>query len=193
MQNHGSKFFEKILFLKRFISAPSQVGSITPSSRYLMREMLSEVDWDTSHSIAELGAGTGVFTGKISEKMNDGHLMVFEIDDALRTMIKTPDGHKTKITLHSNAEDLPDVMRSFGFEQVDCILSSLPFTVLPAGVSDKILSGVAECLKPDGKFVAYQYSQIMRKEFERRFKHVKISFVLRNIPPAFVYVCKNPV
>ena len=186
------KMSEKFIFFKRFISAPSQIGSVTPSSKYLMHEMLNKISWSECESIVELGAGTGVFTGKIAEKMVSGRLFVFEIDEKLRGMIKANQKYnkKLEVSIHSNAEELPETIESFGLQKVDCILSSLPFTALPHKMTDNILNAVTKCLKPDGKFVAYQYSQIMKKEFEKRFEFVKISFVLRNIPPAFVYECK---
>ncbi|MCL1941073.1 MAG: methyltransferase domain-containing protein [Synergistaceae bacterium] len=185
---------EKFIFFKRFISAPSRIGSVTPSSKYLLREMLNKVDWNECKSIVELGAGTGVFTGKIAEKMKSGRLLVFEIDEKLRSMIKTHDRHgkKLKVTMHKNAEELSAIIESLGLQKVDCILSSLPFTALPREMTNNILNGITRCLKRDGKFVAYQYSHIMRKEFEKRFGSIRISFVLRNIPPAFVYECKLP-
>ncbi|MCL1940541.1 MAG: methyltransferase domain-containing protein, partial [Synergistaceae bacterium] len=185
---------EKFIFFKRFVSAPSRIGSITPSSKHLMREMLNKVDWNECESIVELGAGTGVFTGKIAEKMKSGRLLVFEIDEKLRSMIKTHDvaGKELKVTMHGNAEELPAIMESLGLQKVDCILSSLPFTALPREMTDNILNGITRCLKQGGKFVAYQYSHIMKKEFEKRFESIKISFVFRNIPPAFVYECKLP-
>ncbi|MCL2146607.1 MAG: methyltransferase domain-containing protein [Synergistaceae bacterium] len=188
------KMSEKLIFFKRFIHAPTQIGSVTPSSKYLMYEMLNKVSWNECKSIVELGAGTGVFTCKIAEKMISGRLIVFEIDEKFRSMIKVHDRINTKIiiSIHSNAEELSATIESFGLQQVDCILSSLPFTALPHKMTDNILNGIKMCLKPDGKFVAYQYSQIMKKEFEKRFESVKMSFVLRNIPPAFVYECKFP-
>jgi phospholipid N-methyltransferase len=160
-----------------------------------MHAMLSKVSWNECESVVELGAGTGVFTGKIAEKMLSGRLMVFEIDEKLRSMINTHGklDKKLKVSLHSNAEELSAIIESFGLQKVDCILSSLPFTALPQEMTDNILNGITKCLKPNGKFLAYQYSHIMRKEFEKRCGSVKISFVLRNIPPAFVFECKLPV
>ncbi|MCL2767671.1 MAG: methyltransferase domain-containing protein [Synergistaceae bacterium] len=188
------KVYEKFIFFKKFIYAPSKIGSVTPSSKYLMYAMLNKVSWNECDSIVELGAGTGVFTYKIAEKMKSGRLLVFEIDENFRSMIKTNGNFdkKLKVTLHSNAEDLSATIESLGLQKVDCILSSLPFTALPRKTADNILDGITKCLKSDGKFVAYQYSHAMRKEFEKRFGSIKISFVLRNIPPAFVYECILP-
>ena len=67
--------------------------------------------------------------------------------------------------------------------------SRLPFTVLPQEVSENILNAVQNALKPGGRFVAYQYSSIMKPKLAARFSDIRTKFVPINIPPAFVYDC----
>ena len=185
-----SRITEGMVFLRRFVGAPRQVGSVTPSSPYLTRAMMNKVDWDNTHSIAELGAGTGVFTRAIASRMRrNGNLMPFEIDPALKTLIEAE--HKG-LTVYGDACELPKIMQDRGIRQLDCVVSSLPFAVLPPRMTAAILDAVGKCLKSDGKMIAYQYSTHMKPYFEKRFESVKISFVLRNVPPAFVYECSNP-
>ena len=43
------------MFLKSFISSPIGVGSVMPSSRYLVNAMMAGIDWDQVTSVAELG------------------------------------------------------------------------------------------------------------------------------------------
>ena len=50
---------EKMLFIKKFVSEPRIIGSITPSSPQLVASMLCNVDWERVGAIAEFGAGTG--------------------------------------------------------------------------------------------------------------------------------------
>lgn len=52
---------------------------------------------------------------------------------------------------------------------------------------DQILSS----LKEDGLFIAFQYSKQMKKQLEQHFVIERICFVPRNLPPAFVYVCRK--
>ena len=52
-------------FLKSFWAEKKMVGSMTPSSRFLMDKMLKNIDFKKSKLIVELGPGTGVFTEKI--------------------------------------------------------------------------------------------------------------------------------
>ncbi|MBQ7262173.1 MAG: methyltransferase type 11 [Synergistaceae bacterium] len=183
---------ERATFLKRFLSAPRQIGSVTPSSRSLARAMLGSVDWTEARAVAELGAGTGVFTRHIAELARpDAKILVFEIDPALRAMIERDLPARAGMRVCGDARELLSIMREEGIERLDHVLSSLPFTVLPKGMGAAILDAVQDALAPDGRFVAYQYSQIMRGELERRFTDVTRKFVLFNVPPANVYTCRG--
>ncbi|MDR2179586.1 MAG: methyltransferase domain-containing protein [Synergistaceae bacterium] len=182
-----SRVNEGVVFLRRFVGAPRQVGSVMPSSPYLTRAMMDKIEWSQVQGIAELGAGTGVFTRAIVKKLKQGgHLLVFEIDPTLKAMIEA---EHPGIAVYGDARELPQIMRNRNIRQLDCVVSSLPFAVLPPRMTAAILDAIDKTLKPGGKLVAYQYSKHMRPYFEKRFARVKISFVLRNVPPAFVYEC----
>jgi phospholipid N-methyltransferase len=185
-----SRITESMIFLGRFFGAPRQVGSVMPSSPYLTKAMMSKIDWDGAQYVAELGAGTGVFTRSILRKLRkDGKILVFEIDPALKTLIET---ENPGFVVYGDARDLPGVMEEREVPFLDYVVSSLPFAVLPPRMTAAILDGVGKSLKPGGKLIAYQYSQQMKPYFEKRFESVRISFVLRNVPPAFVYECTKP-
>ena len=53
---------EKITFFKNFIKKPKQIGSITPSSNYLSKKMVEQIDFNNAETILELGPGTGCYT-----------------------------------------------------------------------------------------------------------------------------------
>jgi phospholipid N-methyltransferase len=187
---------ESAVFLRRFVKTPRQVGSVIPSSPYLTRAMMSKIKWDEARYVAELGAGTGVFTRAIVRNLEaeraegaeeaEGKVFVFEIDPALRAMIEK---EHPNLTVYGDARELRAIIEAQGVQELDYVVSSLPFAVLPPRVTAAILEAVDKCLKPGGKFIAYQYSKHMKPYFEKRFGSVKISFVLRNVPPAFVYEC----
>ena len=186
------KFKESMIFLKRFAGNPGRIGSVTPSSRFLTRAMLSKVDWKNAKAVAELGAGTGVFTREIVKRARpDAKIFVFEIDPDLQAMIKNENHEHKGLRICSDAQELNNIIKSEGIEFLDAVLSSLPFTVLPADMTKNILDAVQLSLKPDGNFVAYQYSSIMKKKLIERFAKISTSFVLFNIPPAFVYDCRG--
>ena len=181
---------ESMTFLKRFAKSPRRIGSVAPSSKFLTRAMLDQVDWENANYIAELGAGTGVFTREIVKLAKpDAKILVFEIDSALQKMIRDEHPQHKGLSIHSDAQELRKFMRENGIDKLDFVISSLPFTVLPPKMSVRILNAVLESLKPGGHFVAYQYSSLMKHVLKKKFSHIKTRFVAFNIPPAFVYNC----
>ena len=183
-------FKESMKFLERFAKSPRKIGSVTPSSKFLTKAMLEQVDWENANYIAELGAGTGVFTREIVKFAKpDAKILIFEIDPALQKMIKDEHTQHKGLSLHSDAQELSKCMEEKGIEKLDFVISSLPFTVLPPKISIRILNAAIESLKPNGHFVAYQYSSIMKHVLQKKFSHIKTRFVPLNIPPAFVYDC----
>ena len=186
----NSHFGQDMVFLRRFFGAPRQVGSVAPSSRFLARAMLDRVDWVNARSVAELGAGTGVFTREIVKRAHpEAKILVFEVDPALQDLIRAEHPDHPGLRLYGDAQELAAIMKKEGIENLDFVISSLPFTVLPQEVSENILNAVQDALKPGGRFVAYQYSSIMKAKLAARFSDIRTKFVPLNIPPAFVYDC----
>jgi phospholipid N-methyltransferase len=182
-------WYDRAFFLFKFLQSPRTVGSITPSSQFLAEKMLEPIDWSTTRSIVELGAGTGIFTRLLNKyKHPDCVGMVFEYDQALRTKLQHdyPDLH-----CFSNAKDIKDALNELNISEVDCIISGLPFNNFEQDLRDKILEGVLRSLKPGGLFITFQYSLQMKKQLATQFDKVNISFVPLNIPPAFVYTCRK--
>ena len=179
---------EKMLFIKKFVSEPRIIGSITPSSPQLVASMLCNVDWERVGAIAEFGAGTGGVTKAIiKNKRPQSRLFVFEIESDLRQKLSRDTG----LDIYDDAAKLPRVLEDERLKKVDPIVSGLPYAVLPQCVTASVLDGISRTLDDDGMFVAFQYSLHMKGAFERIFKEVRTRFVMMNIPPAFVYECRG--
>lgn len=177
-----------IIFMKKFLTSPRTIGSITPSSRFLANSMLKNVNWEKVRNIAELGAGTGVFTKEIMHRMHpESRFFVFEVENEMRRCLS----ERTGLDVYGSASLLPEVLSVNGLKTVDVIISGLPFAVLPKEVTRAVIDGVINSLDDDGVFVTFQYSLHMRETLEKLFRHVQIRFVSMNIPPAFVYECRN--
>ena len=59
------------------------VGSVVPSSKFLSRKMLDHLNFKQAKLVVELGPGTGVFTQRIIEKLDEeSKLLVIELNDA---------------------------------------------------------------------------------------------------------------
>lgn len=177
-----------MLFIKKFVTEPRTIGSVTPSSPQLVDSMLQNADWAKLGAVAELGAGTGVMTRAIIERKAKGcELLIFEIEEELRKNLED----ETGLEIYADARTLPEVMKTRGIEKAGLIVSSLPFTVLPRDVTKSVMEGVTRSLAPDGSFVAFQYSLHMKGTLEKLFDKVDVRFVMMNIPPAFVYECRG--
>jgi phospholipid N-methyltransferase len=176
------------VFIQKFLKSPMQTGSLFPSSAALARNIASQIDWAQTELAAELGAGTGAVTAELVRNLNpNASLHVFEKDSDMRRLlqIKFP-----KVLIH---EDAFQVTRSIegGKGRLDAVISCLPFMNFSKQDRMKAVDEVYSALRHGGKFVAFQYTLQMKKTLEGHFTRVKIFWVPKNFPPAFVYVCEK--
>lgn len=189
MNANETTTLQKMLFFYKFIRTPKAIGSVTPSSRHLANKMVAAVQWSDIHSVAELGVGTGVFTKAIHRSLqNETKVMLFERDSHLRNQLEQ---QYPGFTTHSDAKSIHAVVRQQGLEYVDCIISGLPFANFPQSVRDDLMEQIVKSLKPSGLFIAFQYTLQMKKQLKKHFDIEAIQFVMLNVPPAFVYVCRK--
>lgn len=180
---------ERLIFLRKFLHSPRSIGSITPSSRFLVRAIVKSIPWNHTQTIVELGSGTGVVTRAINSRKQDKcQLILFEQEAHLQNHISKLFPHAR---IGTNAMNLLDELQGFKVDQVDCIVSCLPFANISKIEQQQILNQVEECLSPNGTFIAYQYSLQLLPELQNRFSQVKIKFIPINLPPSFLYVCKK--
>ena len=61
-----------LLFCGKFLRHGTKIASLAPSSRWLSRVTVGNVDWSRARVIVELGAGTGPITRVIAQKAEPG-------------------------------------------------------------------------------------------------------------------------
>ncbi|MDQ0338928.1 phospholipid N-methyltransferase [Caldalkalibacillus uzonensis] len=181
---------DRKLFLQTFLHSPTQVGSVVPSSSFMVRKITDLVARSTPSTVVEFGAGTGVITRELNHycEENQATLMIFEKDDKLRDYLSEQFPH---LPIYSDALHLPKVLQKQGKKQVDCIVCGLPFTLFPQELRDQFFELIYSSLTDDGALVMYQFSWHMRKALKQKFGSVELNFIPLNIPPAFVYYCKK--
>lgn len=183
---------EKKNFRKQFWKEKKMVGSMTPSSRFLTRKMLENVDFRTSKVIIELGPGTGVFTHEIIAKMGkDTVLLVFEVNDLFHSILNKNINDSRVHLIHDSAEKIDEYLQKYGLEKADVVVSSLPLAVFPSTLRNNILSAAERALVSNGKYIQFQYSLQAKPLLKKLYKDVSISFTPLNFPPAFVYTCNK--
>jgi phospholipid N-methyltransferase len=185
---------ERLLFLKQFVTSPRYLGSITPSSTYLVRRLLGLADVATAREIVELGPGTGPFSAGLLKQMpRDGRLLCIERDPALAGHLQERFNDPRLTVVTGDAADLARHLAEQKMSpQVPIIVSGLPFTSLPEEVRARILDAITAALRPDGDFLLYQYSPAIRKRLRRHFGSVETVWELRNIPPGLCFRCRSP-
>ena len=114
---------DQMLFIKKFVTEPRTIGSVTPSSPQLVDSMLQNADWAKLGAVAELGAGTGVMTRAIIErKAKECELLVFEIEEELRKNLED----ETGLEIYADARTLPEVMKARGIEKAGSSFRACP-------------------------------------------------------------------
>ena len=167
-------------------------GTIIPSSRFLVKKMLHEIDFSKADVIVELGPGNGVITKNILKKLHATAILIcFEINENFHKTLSEIK-HSQLIVLKSSAENLEEELLKLGIHEVNYIVSSLPLTIIPEKITNVILSQSYQVLKPNGTFTQYQYSLSYFKKLKQFFRHsISLKFELLNFPPAFIYLCKK--
>jgi phospholipid N-methyltransferase len=184
---------KKKYFIKQFFKEKKMVGAVSPSSKFLMRKMLSNINFKKARLIIEFGPGTGVFTREIAQRMNpECKLIVFELHDAFFTKLSEEFQDNPSVLLRNeSAENISIALNEKNLNGIDVIISSLPLANFPRELIHSILSNGVSNLTKDGKFIQFQYSLSAKKHFQDHFNSVQINFTARNLPPAFIYTCSN--
>lgn len=182
---------KKAAFILNFFKSWREVGSITPSSSFLTKRILAEIDFKKSSTIVELGPGSGPFTKEIIKRMSpNSKLIMFETNtDFYKELIKVRD---PRVVIHN--ESALQMQNYLSGERVDYIVSGIPLSNLEVSHQKGLLRSIYSALLPKGRYLQFQYSLGAYKMIEGIFNDVSLRFVPLNIPPAFVYSCsKGPI
>jgi len=169
-----------MVFLHQFLKYPREVGTITQSSRALARKMAEEIDGSTT--VVEFGSGTGPVTEEILKRLpDDGRLICFEINPVFCKQLEKIDDPRLQV-INDDAGNCERYVDNF-----DCVVSGLPLALFPKSQKEKIL----DITSRGKRFIQLQYTPLLKKKMRSYFTEVKVKFVARNLPPAFVFVCEG--
>ncbi|MBV9109368.1 MAG: methyltransferase [Gemmatimonadetes bacterium] len=179
-----------LLFARNFFKHPRMLGSIIPSSRFLVRDLMRQVDWRHARVIVEYGPGVGNITAEVLKRMHrDAHLVVFETNDDFVDFLRRsiPDPRLTVV--HGSAADVARVLGDLGLDQADYVISGIPFSTMPEQVSTEIVRATRRSLRPGGRFLVYQFSRAVARFLKPEFENIREAFEPLNILPARLYIC----
>ncbi len=178
---------------KQWLRDPLRTASVMPSSRELAAAMLAELPANTRRVI-ELGGGTGALTrALLGYGIRADALLVLELNEELHAHLRAR-FPQVRVLL-GDAQQLPLMAAENGFlaqGPADAIVSGLGLLSMPRETQAAILEAAFSCLRADGHFVQFTYGPQppVADEVARNLglQVRRGTFVLRNVPPATVYV-----
>lgn len=179
-----------LLFGRNFLKHPRMLGSVIPSSRFLVRRLLEPVDWSRAGTVVEYGPGVGTFTAEILRRLRaDARLVAIETNaEFVRFLRRTIRDDRLHV-VHGSAADSRPILSGLGFARADYVISGLPYATMPAETRERILRATHEVLDPTGAFLLFQYSRMMLSSLQRVFARVHQGYEPRNLMPARIFCC----
>jgi phospholipid N-methyltransferase len=186
----GPRFREIGLFARNFVKHPIMLGSVVPSSRFLIERVLRPVEWPRTRVIVEYGPGVGTFTREILRRLHpEGTLLALETNPDFVAHLRGTIADTRLRIVHTSAAAVREELASLGLERADYVISGIPFSTLPAPVREDVLAATRAALTPSGRFLVYQFSSRVLADLRRVFGGVARGYEPRNVLPAHLFFC----
>ncbi len=186
-------------FFRQFIANPVTTGAIAPSSRYLARTIVEDLDLSTAESVLEFGPGTGVFTEFVLRELNPGaKFAAIELNPHFAEVFRRR--YPNVQLFQDSVANVRRICDRAGMKSVDCIVSGLPWATFPESLQLECLNEMTQILRPGGRFSTFTYVHSRALTASRKFASLlpdyftsvsKSPVVWWNLPPAFVYRCRR--
>ena len=187
-------------FLAAVLRNPAQVGAVMPTSDGMAELLTRIVPRTGTPVVVELGPGTGAVTGVIDDRLPAAarHIAI-ELDPEMASYLQRT--HPGLEVIEGNAVKLGALLAERDLGHADAVVSGLPWSLFDDDMQETILGQIAELVGPTGAFTTFAYrhglllpaARRFRRALRETFDEVLISAtVWRNVPPAFVYVCRRP-
>ncbi len=188
LERAPSKREQLLLFAKNFVKHPKMLGSVIPSSRFLIDKLLAPVDWNKARLFVEYGPGIGNISVEVLRRMHpEAKLVLFELNDDFAHFLRSTFRDPRLIVLHRSAADVGKVLAEQGLGAADYIISGIPFSTMPEPVRNEIADATHAALKPGGQFLVYQFSPKVRDFIAPHFRRIDRGMEWINIPPAQLF------
>ncbi len=188
LERQATRGADVLLFARNFFRHPRMLGSLVPSSRFLIRELLDPIRWERARVIVEYGPGVGGITAEILQRMRpDAELIAIETNSEFVSFLRSTLPDKRLHVVEGSAADVQSILRSLGHERASYVISGIPFSTLPRREREHILKQTRTVLETDGKLAVYQFSSRVLPDLERIFGYVERGFAPLNVLPAHLF------
>jgi phospholipid N-methyltransferase len=181
-----------LLFGRTFLRHPRMLGSVVPSSRFLISRILRQVDWARTRVVVEAGPGVGTVTTAILDRVGgDGSLVAFEMNRTFVAHLRSEIPDPRLRVLHRSAAEAEPALAELGIGAADLLVSGIPLSGLSRADRLDLLAGWRRVLRPGGVLVVYQFTRAALPDLKHVFGQVRQEFEPLNVLPARVFRCVN--
>lgn len=181
-----------LLFGRNFIKHPKMLGSLIPSSRFLVNKVLSEVDWARARVFMEYGPGVGTFTTEILRRMRpDAVLIVLETNADFVRFLRGKIHDDRLHVVHGSAAEADVALARLNLPHADYVISGIPYTTIPPEIRELILQKTHSILHPSGAFLVYQFTRTVLPYLQQVFDEIEQDFEPLNVMPARLFFCRH--
>jgi phospholipid N-methyltransferase len=180
----------RFLFALNFFKQPAMLGSLIPSSRFLVNDVLNQVDWDKARVIVEYGPGVGTITQEILKRMRpDAVLLALELNEDFVSFLQEEIMDARFHAVHASASDVRKVLAKLALPYADYIISGIPYSTMPHAVRREVMQESRQVLHPEGALLVYQFTNTVLPYLKSSFSSVRQGFQFLNILPARIFYC----
>jgi phospholipid N-methyltransferase len=178
------------LFARNFVKYPAMLGSVIPSSPFLVKNLMGRIDWGRARVLIEFGPGVGTITREVLKRMRpDAVLLVIELNQEFVQYLGTTISDPRLRVVHGSAAHVRRILSEHGLARADYIISSIPYSLLPESLRKEIVHESRHALKAQGSLLVFQYNRTLLPYLKSSFGSVKQNFQLFNILPALIFQC----
>ncbi|MBY5769672.1 phospholipid N-methyltransferase PmtA [Rhizobium leguminosarum] len=190
-ERFGKRFDDEIRFFRGMMQGPKTVGSIVPTSSITAKRMASVVDIHSGLPVLELGPGTGAITKAILGRgVRPENLVAIEYSTDFHKHLQRsyPGVH----FINGDAFDLQSTLGSFSGLTFDSVVSGIPLLNFPMAKRISLLESLLDRLPAGRPMVQISYGAISPIAANPDRYHIQhFDFVMRNIPPAQLWIYKR--
>lgn len=175
-----------LLYVKNFLK-DKDVATIAPSSRFSVKRLCKKINFKKKNVIVEYGPGDGVLTFPILRRMtSDSKLIVIEKNGNFAKYLNKKNDPRL-VVVQEDAQNVRDILNNFGEDKADYVLSGIPLSFFDRKNRKRLMEETYSCLKPQGKFLVYQFTRKSGEYLEKQFDRVRKDFEILNIPPLSIF------
>lgn len=188
--------FPALVFAGQWLRHPLRTASIVPSGRQLSALVADQLPAGCTR-VAEVGAGTGVFTrALLARGIRPENLLLVEVDRRLVALLQS-EFSRVRVAC-ADARHLDRLVResaSLAAGGLDAVVSGIGMLTLSHTLQAEILQAAFAVLGDGGCFVQFTYAPVSpiraRTLAALGLRAQRAGVALRNFPPASVFVYRR--